>query len=111
MASELQAEDLEIGSGPEVKGPGQFITVHYTGWLADGTEFDSSRRREEPFGFPLGVGYVIPVWDQGVIGMRLGGRRRLTVPPELGYGAEGAGRLVPPNATPVFEIEILELSQ
>jgi FKBP-type peptidyl-prolyl cis-trans isomerase len=85
--------------------------VHYTGWLENGTEFDSSRRRDEPFGFPLGVGYVIPGWDQGVVGMRVGGKRKLTVPPELGYGARGAGRVIPPNATLIFEVELLDISE
>lgn len=107
----LVFEDVVVGSGPEAKGPGQFVTVHYTGWLENGTEFDSSRRRDEPFGFPLGVGYVIPGWDQGVVGMRVGGKRKLTVPPELGYGARGAGRVIPPNATLVFEVELLDISE
>lgn len=104
-------EDLQVGSGAEAKGPGQFVTVHYTGWLTDGKEFDSSRRRNEPFRFPLGVGMVIPGWDQGVVGMRVGGKRKLTVPPELGYGARGAGGVIPPNATLVFEVELLDISE
>jgi FKBP-type peptidyl-prolyl cis-trans isomerase len=79
-------EELVVGEGPQASGPGQFVTVHYTGWLEDGSEFDSSRRGE-PFSFPLGVGYVIPGWDQGLVGMRVGGKRRLTIPSELGYGA------------------------
>lgn len=106
----LTIEDLHTGVGAEVTGRGQFVTVHYTGWLEDGTEFDSSKRRGEPFGFPLGVGYVIPGWDRGVVGMRVGGRRRLTIAPELGYGAQGAGGIIPPNATLVFEIELLKVS-
>ncbi len=109
-ATGLVIEDVVVGSGPEARGPGQFVTVHYTGWLTDGTEFDSSRRRDEPFGFPLGVGYVIPGWDQGVVGMRVGGKRKLTIPPELGYGTRGAGGVIPPNATLVFEVELVELS-
>jgi FKBP-type peptidyl-prolyl cis-trans isomerase FkpA len=109
--SRLIIEDLTPGSGAEAKGPGQYVTVHYTGWLDDGTEFDSSHRRNEPFGFPLGVGYVIPGWDQGVIGMRVGGKRRLTVPSALGYGAHGAGGVIPPHATLMFEIELLEISE
>ena len=103
-------EDLLIGEGQAATGPGQFVTVHYTGWLEDGSEFDSSRRGE-PFSFPLGVGYVIPGWDQGLVGMRVGGKRRLTIPSELGYGARGAGTAIPPNATLVFEIELLEISE
>ncbi len=110
VSSGLAIEDLQTGSGTEATGPGQFVTVHYTGWLEDGTEFDSSKRRGEPFGFPLGVGYVIPGWDRGVVGMRVGGARRLTIAPELGYGAQGAGGVIPPNATLVFEIELLEVS-
>lgn len=106
----LAIEDLHTGAGAEASGPGQFVTVHYTGWLEDGTEFDSSKRRGEPFGFPLGVGYVIPGWDRGVVGMRVGGTRRLTIAPDLGYGAQGAGGVIPPNATLVFEIELLEIS-
>jgi len=104
-------EDLEVGSGAVATGPGQFVTVHYTGCLVDGREFDSSLRRGEPFAFPLGVDYVIRGWDEGLVGMRVGGRRRLTVPPELGYGEAGAGSVIPPNATLVFEIELLELSE
>jgi FKBP-type peptidyl-prolyl cis-trans isomerase FkpA len=110
-SSALKMEELEIGSGPEATGPGQFVSVHYTGWLTDGKEFDSSRRRGEPFDFPLGVGMVIPGWDQGVAGMRVGGKRKLTIPPELGYGARGAGGVIPPNATLVFEIELLKISE
>jgi len=110
-ASGLVIEDLEIGSGNEATGPGQFVTVHYTGRLLDGQEFDSSRRNGEPFAFPLGVQYVIRGWDEGVVGMRIGGKRRLTVPPELGYGSAGAGAVIPPNATLVFEIELLEISE
>jgi FKBP-type peptidyl-prolyl cis-trans isomerase len=105
----LEIDDLVVGTGAPATGPGQFVTVHYTGWLADGTEFDSSRRGE-PFAFPLGVGYVIPGWDQGVVGMRVGGKRRLVVPAHLGYGAHGAGDVIPPNAILIFEIELLAIS-
>ena len=110
-AVDLIVEDLVVGEGSAATGPGQFVTVHYTGWLEDGTEFDSSRRRNEPFAFPLGVGYVIAGWDKGMAGMRVGGRRRLTVPPALGYGSAGAGRVIPPDATLVFEVELLEISE
>jgi len=106
----IRIEDLLVGEGPLATGPGQFVTVHYAGWLENGTEFDSSRRRE-PFSFPLGVGFVIPGWDQGLIGMRIGGKRRLTIPPELGYGANGMGNVIPPDATLIFEVELLEISE
>lgn len=104
----LRFEDLIVGTGMQATGPGQFVTVHYTGRLEDGSEFDSSRRRE-PFSFPLGVGFVIPGWDQGLVGMRIGGKRRLIVPPELGYGADGMGRVIPPDATLVFDVELLDV--
>jgi FKBP-type peptidyl-prolyl cis-trans isomerase len=109
-AASISIQDHVVGEGAPATGPGQFVTVHYTGWLENGSEFDSSRRRE-PFSFPFGVGFVIPGWDQGLIGMRVGGKRRLTIPPELGYGASGMGNLIPPNATLVFEIELLEISE
>jgi peptidylprolyl isomerase/FKBP-type peptidyl-prolyl cis-trans isomerase FkpA len=104
----LQIEDLVVGTGAEAVG-GQNVTVHYTGWLTDGTQFDSSLDRGEPFVFPLGGGRVIQGWDQGVAGMKIGGKRKLTIPPELGYGARGAGGAIPPNATLVFEVELLEV--
>jgi FKBP-type peptidyl-prolyl cis-trans isomerase FkpA len=106
----IRIDDLHVGEGQPATGPGQFVTVHYTGWLEDGSEFDSSRRGE-PFSFPLGVGYVIPGWDQGLVGMRVGGKRRLTIPPRLGYGANGMGSVIPPDATLIFEIELLEISE
>jgi len=109
MAGELQIEEIEVGSGAEATG-GQTVTVHYTGWLTDGTKFDSSVDRGNPFQFPLGAGMVIKGWDQGVAGMKIGGKRKLTIPPELGYGASGAGGVIPPNATLVFEVELLEVS-
>ena len=109
--SGLRYEDQETGAGAEAPGPGQTVFVHYTGYLEDGTKFDSSLDRGEPLSFPLGVGYVIAGWDQGLVGMRVGGRRRLVIPPELGYGARGAGGVIPPNATLIFEVELLEISE
>ena len=106
----LRYTDLETGSGETATGAGQTIIVHYTGWLEDGTKFDSSKDRNEPFSFPLDCAFVIPGWDEGVKGMQVGGTRRLIIPPALGYGASGAGGVIPPNATLVFEIELLEIS-
>ena len=108
--TDLVIEDLAPGEGKTVTGRGQTVTVHYTGWLTDGSEFDASRKHGEPFSFPVDVGYVIKGWDRGVVGMRAGGKRRLTVPPHLGYGAAGAGGVIPPNATLIFEIELLKIS-
>lgn len=102
----LQIEDVKVGMGDEAK-PGALITVHYVGTLADGKKFDSSRDRGEPFQFPLGQGMVIQGWEQGFNGMKVGGIRKLTIPPELGYGAQGAGGVIPPNATLHFEVELL----
>jgi FKBP-type peptidyl-prolyl cis-trans isomerase FkpA len=107
--SGLKYEDLSIGDG-DAAAAGQRVSVHYTGWLADGRKFDSSIDRDEPFTFALGGGVVIRGWDEGVAGMRVGGRRRLTVPAHLGYGARGAGGVIPPNATLVFEIELLDIA-
>jgi len=104
--SGLTYEDLTIGEGAEAAA-GQQVTVHYTGWLTDGTKFDSSKDRGDPFRFNLGRGQVIKGWDEGVAGMKVGGRRKLTIPPELGYGARGAGGVIPPNATLTFEVELL----
>jgi len=109
-ASGLRYEDIRTGTGDMATGAGQTLIVHYTGWLEDETMFDSSKNRGEPFSFPLDCKYVIPGWDEGVKGMQVGGIRRLVVPPELGYGAQGAGNAIPPNATLVFEIELLEIS-
>jgi FKBP-type peptidyl-prolyl cis-trans isomerase FkpA len=104
----LVIEDTVVGEGAEAKA-GQHVTVHYTGWLASGSKFDSSKDRGEPFAFPLGGRRVIAGWDEGVQGMRVGGTRRLTIPPELGYGARGAGGIIPPNATLVFEVDLLSI--
>lgn len=106
--SGLKYTDLVVGSGAEPR-PGQTAVVHYTGWLVDGKKFDSSKDRGQPFSFPLGQGRVIRGWDEGVATMRVGGTRRLTIPPELGYGARGAGGVIPPNATLTFEVELLDL--
>jgi FKBP-type peptidyl-prolyl cis-trans isomerase FkpA len=109
-ASGLQFEDTTPGTGAEAKA-GQHVTVHYTGWLYNagvkGTKFDSSKDRGDPFDFGLGAGMVIKGWDEGVQGMKVGGTRLLVIPPELGYGARGAGGVIPPNATLLFEVELL----
>ena len=106
--SELVTDDVKKGDGAEATN-GKTVVVHYTGWLSDGTKFDSSLDRGQPFEFALGAGNVIPGWEQGVAGMKVGGTRRLTIPPALGYGAQGAGGVIPPNATLLFEIELLEI--
>ena len=108
-ASGLKYEDLTVGEGAEAKS-GDRVSVHYTGWLENGTKFDSSVDRGRPFDFPLGAGRVIKGWDQGVAGMKVGGKRKLTIPPALGYGERGAGGVIPPNATLVFEVELLKIN-
>jgi FKBP-type peptidyl-prolyl cis-trans isomerase FkpA len=106
--SGLQYEDLAEGTGNAAKA-GDAVQVHYTGWLTDGTKFDSSHDRRSPFNFTLGAGKVIKGWDEGVAGMKVGGKRKLQIPPALGYGARGAGASIPPNAQLVFEVELLAI--
>jgi FKBP-type peptidyl-prolyl cis-trans isomerase len=108
-ASGLQIEEVTLGTGATAEA-GQKVVVHYTGWLTDGTKFDSSKDRNDPFRFGLGQRQVIAGWDEGVAGMKVGGVRKLTIPPELGYGARGAGGVIPPNATLVFEVELLDIN-
>jgi len=110
-ASGLQFEEITIGEGEEAVA-GQHVTVHYTGWLQNedgsaGNKFDSSKDRNDPFEFPLGAGHVIKGWDEGVQGMKVGGARKLIIPSSLGYGTRGAGGVIPPNATLIFEVELL----
>lgn len=105
-ASGLQYEDVVVGQGATPK-PGQTVVVHYTGWLMNGTKFDSSRDRGQPFKFTLGQGQVIKGWDEGLATMKVGGRRTLIIPPDLAYGANGAGGVIPPNATLKFDVELL----
>lgn len=105
-SSGLQYIDQVVGTGDTAKA-GQTVSVHYTGWLTNGKKFDSSVDRGQPFSFRLGVGQVIKGWDEGVQGMKIGGKRKLTIPSNLGYGARGAGGLIPPHATLVFDVELL----
>jgi peptidylprolyl isomerase len=107
-ASGLQYKDTQIGSGDEAT-PGKMVSVHYTGWLQNGVKFDSSLDRGQPFTLNVGVGQVIPGWDEGLVGMKVGGKRLLVIPPELGYGAAGSPPVIPPNATLIFEVELLEV--
>lgn len=101
----VKIEDIEEGTGPEVKN-GDTVSIHYTGTLADGTKFDSSRDRNEPFETQIGVGQVIKGWDLGVVGMKVGGKRKLTIPPSLGYGDQATGS-IPPNSILIFDVELL----
>lgn len=107
MADELQIKDIKVGTGEAVKD-GDHVVVHYTGWLEDGTKFDSSKDRKEPFETAIGAGYVIKGWDMGIPGMKVGGKRKLTIPHHLGYGKYGAGT-IPGFATLIFEIELLKI--
>lgn len=104
--TKLVIKDLKVGTGKTAK-VGTTVSVHYTGWLTSGVKFDSSVDRGQPFDFKLGAGEVIQGWDQGVAGMKVGGKRRITIPSDLGYGASGAGGVIPPNATLVFDVELL----
>ena len=113
--SSLQKIDVKQGTGAEAT-PGKAVVVHYTGWLYDtskpdshGAKFDSSRDRNDPFRFPLGAGQVIKGWDEGVAGMKVGGQRTLVIPSQMGYGARGAGGVIPPNATLIFDVELLDV--
>jgi FKBP-type peptidyl-prolyl cis-trans isomerase len=105
---QLKVEDEKVGTGKAAE-PGNKVTVNYLGTLTDGTKFDSSYDRNQPFSFTLGAGSVIKGWDQGLVGMKVGGKRKLTIPPDLGYGAAGAGGVIPANATLIFEIELLKI--
>lgn len=106
--SGLKIDDTVEGNGAEASA-GQTVSVHYTGWLENGSKFDSSKDRNQPFQFHLGGGQVIKGWDEGVQGMKVGGTRKLTIPADLGYGARGAGGVIPPNATLIFEVELLDI--
>src|SRR3990172_811036 len=105
-SSGLQYWDIKVGTG-DTAVTGQPVSVHYTGWLTNGEKFDGSVDRGEPFSFSLGAGEVIPGWDEGVKGMKVGGKRQLKIPPSLGYGSRGAGGVIPPNATLIFDVELL----
>lgn len=107
-ADDLEYRDIKVGTGA-VATPGKNVTVNYTGWLTNGKKFDSSLDRHQPFTFKLGNGDVIKGWDEGVAGMKVGGKRQLKIPPQLGYGAQGAGGTIPPNATLIFDVELLDV--
>ncbi|MBI4529819.1 MAG: FKBP-type peptidyl-prolyl cis-trans isomerase [Deltaproteobacteria bacterium] len=106
----LKVDDLQPGTGAEAVS-GKLVTVHYTGWLVNGTKFDSSVDRNQTLTFRLGAGRVIRGWDEGLVGMKVGGKRKLTIPPRLGYGAKGSGKSIPPNATLIFEIDLLNVRE
>jgi len=108
--AQLQKEDITVGTG-DVAEPGDKVTVNYVGTLTDGAKFDSSYDRKQPFSFTLGAGDVIKGWDLGVVGMKVGGKRKLTIPPSLGYGEQGAGSTIPPNSTLIFTIELLKVEK
>jgi len=108
--SGLEYWDIVVGKGATATS-GKKVKVHYTGWLTNGKKFDSSVDRGEPFGFSLGAGQVIKGWDEGVAGMKVGGKRQLKIPPDLGYGARGAGGAIPPNSTLIFDVELLDVSK
>jgi|SRR3972149_5322680 len=111
ISPDLKIEDTKVGDGSEVK-QGDTVKVNYTGTLTDGTKFDSSLNPgREPFSFTVGAGDVIAGWDQGLLGMKVGGKRKLTIPPDLGYGEQGSGSVIPPNATLIFEIDLLEIAK
>lgn len=104
----LKIWDIKAGTGKTAIG-GMDVSVHYTGWLTNGKKFDSSVDRDEPFTFQLGSRHVIKGWDEGIVGMKVGGKRRLEIPPDLGYGTRGTGRAIPPNATLIFDVELLDV--
>jgi FKBP-type peptidyl-prolyl cis-trans isomerase FkpA len=106
--TELKIEDTKVGTG-KVAESGKTVSVHYSGYLTDGKKFDSSLDRGQPFKFTLGGGQVIKGWDQGIVGMKVGGKRKLTIPPSMGYGERGAGGVIPPNATLIFDVELLDV--
>lgn len=108
-SGDLKIEDMKVGNGTEA-ATGKMVTVHYTGWLTDGKKFDSSLDRNSPFKFKLGAHQVIVGWDKGVAGMKVGGKRKLTIPPDMAYGDRGAGNVIPPKSTLVFEVELLDVS-
>lgn len=107
--TQVEIETLTEGTGDAVTELGDVLEVHYTGWLTDGTKFDSSVDRDQTFNFTIGAGQVIQGWDQGLIGMKVGEKRKLTIPPELGYGQSGSGSLIPPNSTLIFEVELISI--